>query len=1087
MRVGILGPLEVLIEDTQVQVGGARLRTFLARLALDAGRAVTVEALAEAIWWSEQPADRVNALHTLVSRLRRVLADASELRWAHGGYCLDIDPDAVDALHFERLALEGRRALSEGDPRLAVSRLREALELWRGDPLAGVAQTPYVEATVGRLRELRLAAIEDRVEAELLGGTGESDTVAELGELIAAHPLRERLRGLHIKALHASGRRAEALAAYEDFRNFLADELGADPGPGLQDLHLSALRGSLVENERPAREAVSRTGPRTARLHTEPHAGPRTHPHTGPRTGHWTSLTSFVGRENELSQIEADLRRGRLVTLVGHGGAGKTRLATTYAGQVEDSFSGGAWLVELARLNDPADVPSAVVGVLGLREGLLEGGDGPRDTVTRLIDVLSGTETLLVLDNCEHLIDAVARLAEELLARCPGLKVLATSREPLAIAGETLCAVDPLATPEPGAPATEVLESPSIRLFLDRTASVRPDLKLGADAMPVVAEICRRLDGLPLAIELAAARLRALPLEELAARLDQRFLLLTGGSRTVLPRHQTLRAVVDWSWELLADEERRFLTRLAVFPAVITPAGADWVAAPSGHVLDALHALVDKSLLRMLDGPEARYRMLETVREYGLERLAAAGEFAEVRAAHTAFFLRLAERAVPHLHGPDQVRWLSSLRAEHDNLMAALHYACETGDAETAVRLAAALGFFWTAQGDHAEAARRLRRALDVPGPVPDAAWARATAFHLFNLVLSEGPRHPRLVTEAMRRRIREAGRQGADPMVTLAGMLLALMDDDPAAGLVAVGDPVLPGDCWTDAMLRLVRSFMLANSGDMDAMRQELEIAAKEFRRLGERWGLAMALTFLGGSQMALGTGRAAVAALEESIRLMRELGTAGEAFQQRIWLAEARIQVGDVERARAELLETVDGHHSRTPARAAALTRISLCNLALDTGDLAEAERHLAAAARSVEHAHTRDALMIAMLETVRGRLTAAVGDLPTAQRQLAEALRLAREVADLPLVAAVGIGIARLQRRRGAAGRAAEILGASHVLHGTTGTFGRDDARLADELRGDLGEGAFDTAYDRGVALDRDDALALLASSCPASAES
>lgn len=298
---------------------------------------------------------------------------------------------------------------------------------------------------------------------------------------------------------------------------------------------------------------------------------PRTHPHTGPRTGHWTSLTSFVGRENELSQIEADLRRGRLVTLVGHGGAGKTRLATTYAGQVEDSFSGGAWLVELARLNDPADVPSAVVGVLGLREGLLEGGDGPRDTVTRLIDVLSGTETLLVLDNCEHLIDAVARLAEELLARCPGLKVLATSREPLAIAGETLCAVDPLATPEPGAPATEVLESPSIRLFLDRTASVRPDLKLGADAMPVVAEICRRLDGLPLAIELAAARLRALPLEELAARLDQRFLLLTGGSRTVLPRHQTLRAVVDWSWELLADEERRFLTRLAVFPAVITP------------------------------------------------------------------------------------------------------------------------------------------------------------------------------------------------------------------------------------------------------------------------------------------------------------------------------------------------------------------------------------------------------------------------------------------------------------------------------------------------------------------------------------
>ncbi|MEU8343955.1 BTAD domain-containing putative transcriptional regulator [Spirillospora sp. NPDC048832] len=1060
MRVGILGTLEVVVDEERTQVGGSRLRAVLARLALEAGRVVTVESLAEAIWWADVPSDPVNALHTLVSRLRRALGGASELRWSQGGYRLDIPVEAVDALLFEDLAVEGRRALADGRAAIAASHLREALALWRGEPLAGTAQTPYFEAAAGRLRELRLAAIEDRVDAELLSGTAGNDVVAELGELIAAHPLRERLRGLHIRALRDSGRRAEALAAYEEFRGFLANELGADPGQRLQDIHLSALRGGAAEEEPagwPGRAA-------------------------GPRTNLPKGLTSFVGRERELGRIAADLTEGRLVTLTGPGGAGKTRLATAFAGRVAEDYADGVWLVELAKLDDPEDVPGTVIGVLGLREGILDGAEGPRDAVTRLADVLSGAEAMLVLDNCEHLIDAVARLVEDLLGRCPGLRVLATSREPLGIGGEMLCPVNPLLVPEPGASTAALLQTPSIRLFLDRVAAVRPDLAFGADVVETAAEICRRLDGLPLAMELAAARLRALPLGELARRLDERFQLLTGGSRTALPRHQTLRAVVDWSWELLDGEERRFLQRLAVFPATITPAGAERVAAPSGHVLDALHALVDKSLLQVVDGHEARYRMLETIREYGLERLEKAGERDEARAAHAAFFLEFAERAEPHLRGRDQLRWLSALADEHDNLIAALNFACESGDASTAVRLAAALGYFWTMQGDHAEATRRLRRALEVPGEAPEVAWATAATLHLFNLVLSEGPRKPQFVTDGMRRRIRRARGAGGHPMLVLAEVLLALMDNDLDGGLAVAGDPGAP-DPWTDAMARLVRSFLLANSGNMDAMRRELETAVEKFRVVGERWGLAMALTFLGGSQTALGAGGEAVRVLEESIRLMRELGAADEAFQQRIWLAEARIQAGDLERARADLLEAAEGRNLRLSARATALIRKSLCDLALDAGDLAEAERHLAVAARSLDLAPSKDTLLVAMLESVCGRVAAATGDLTGAQRYLAEALRLARDVADLPLVAAVGVGIARLQLRMGRPELAAEVLGACHVLHGAPGAFGRDDALLADKLREALGRDPFDSAYGKGAALEHQGALDLLDASCKA----
>ncbi|QFG24796.1 BTAD domain-containing putative transcriptional regulator [Actinomadura sp. WMMB 499] len=1074
MRVGILGALEVTIGDEHVHVGGVRLRAFLVRLALDAGRVVTVDSLADAVWGPDQPADPVNAMHTLVSRLRRALTGAAEPRWAQDGYRLGIDADAVDALRFERLALEGRRALRRQHAGDAVARLREALELWRGDPLAGAAPTPYLEAAAGRLQELRLGAIEDRAEAELLGGVGGFDLVAELGELAAAHPLRERLRALHIRALHAAGRRAEALAAYEDFRAYLADELGADPGPGLQELHLSTLRGT----PEPSAAGGPAVGPPGV-----PPGGPPDPPQprpAAPRGNVRTMLTSFIGREDELRQVDEGLRQGRLVTLVGPGGAGKTRIATTYAAGAAGDHPGGAWLVELAPLTDAADVPRAVIGVLGLREGVLEGSDRPRDELRRLAEVLSATGALLVLDNCEHLLEGVARMVDDLLGHCPGLRVLATSRELLGIDGERLCSVLPLATPLPGDPPEVISASPSIRLLLDRVASHRPGLSFGPAELPVVAEICRRLDGLPLAIELAAARLRTLPAGELATRLDERFRLLTGGSRTALPRHQTLRAVVDWSWELLDEAERRFLQRLAVFPGTIVPEGAERVGEPPGHVLEALALLVDRSLLQVVEGPEARYRMLETIREYGLERLAEEGELTGTRAAHARYVLESAESSVPRLRGPEQPRLLRLLSDRHDDQMAALHEFGETGDAAGAVRLAAALGLPWTMRGDHAEAARRLRRALSVPGPAPDTAWATATAFWLFNLTMSEGPGHPDAVTGELRERIRRGLDERANEAFVLAGMALALIDNDlEAARTVAAGGPP-PADPWTRAMIRLTGAFLHANDGDMEAMSREMAAAVEDFRQAEERWGLATALTFVGGSRQALGDDRGAVAALEESVRLMRELGLGDAAFQQVIWLAEARSRLGDLQRMRSELLEAVASDRPR-PAHAAALFRISLAKLALDAGDVEDARRQLAEADRGLRSASAQEPLTLAMLESVRGRLLIVTGNLAAAGRHLAVALDAAADAPDVPLVAALGVSAAQLRHRQGDAKGAAELLGACRALHGLSGDHDPDTAALAGELRAELGAEAFELAREHGAALERDGALALLRRSC------
>lgn len=851
MRYCILGTTRALRDDgTAVPIGGARLRALLTVLALHPGRTVPAGVLVGEVWDGDPPADAAGALQALVGRLRRALG-RSAVESVESGYRLAAPPDAVDLHRFERLAGEGSRALEEGDAVKAVTVLDEALALWGGSPLADL---PDRAAPASRLESRRLGARRARLEAlRLLGRADEA--LWELAALCAAHPLDEPLQALRIRALRDAGRMAEALAAYDEVRTVLSERLGTDPGPELRGLYGELLHQEAAPaapqppaphpGQAPEEHPVPGKQPTRPPPQPSPPSSPQPSP---PASGNLRArLTSFVGRDPDIAALREDLTRTRLVTLLGPGGAGKTRLSQETAEAAADAWPDGVWLAELAPVDDPAAVPEAVLSAVGARDTVLRGAGaeelraftepGGGDPLVRLTEYCSRRRMLLLLDNCEHVVDAAAALADHLLTHCPQLTVLATSREPLGVPGEFVRPVEPL--PDPMA----------LRLLAERGAAARPGFRTDTDeeTAAACAEICRRLDGLPLAIELAAARLRMLTPRQIADRLDDRFRLLTSGSRTVLPRQQTLRAVVDWSWELLDGAERAVLRRLSVFAGgcgiaaaeevCALPAPADGVAVGPLDVAALLGSLVDKSLVVAAPGEDAemRYRLLETVGEYAAERLAEAGERDAVERRHLVHYREFARTTGPKLRGAGQRQAIELFRREYENLRTALRHAVAAGEEQEGLCLVLSLSWYWMMRDLNADA-RQWAEAVAALGPDPFAPPGVRAPSLLERTTDRPPPWEPEQVAEARRG-------VGLIQLVSMDHAMDEWLTPEGQERLQVISRTYRAGQPQTCRTPGSLWMFSILLTGEVDELRELMDETVRASREFGYEWELAAAL----------------------------------------------------------------------------------------------------------------------------------------------------------------------------------------------------------------------------------------------------
>ncbi|WP_078965389.1 AfsR/SARP family transcriptional regulator [Streptomyces aureocirculatus] len=923
MRFGVLGPLAVWTTDgTEVAVPGAKVRALLAQLLVHPGHPVSADRLIDGLWGEDLPDHPANALQGKVSQLRRVLGRAepggrSLVESGPAGYALRVTADAVDTGRFA-LLLERARAADGAAAHGAAARVRllgEALGLWRGDAFADFADDAFARGAIGRLEEDRLTAREEQAEARLEAGE-HGPLAADLADLVVRHPLRERLRAAQLRALYRSGRQTEALAAYEDLRRRLSADLGLVPGAELAALHGAILRQDPELTPPPTRHPPAPPtqapapvpAPACAPASTPTSASAPARPEAPAlRTNLPAPVAALLGRDDAVPGVRRLLGATRLVTLTGPGGVGKTRLAVAAAREVADAFPDGVWLAELATLDAESGqgtdaVAEAVARVLGLHE---EPG-APVAALARLTQGLRERRLLLVLDNCEHVVDAVAEAVGALLRDVPDLTVLATSQEPLDVSGERVWMVPPLEL------------ASAMELFRQR-AGLGSGADLGADDAEAVAELCVRLDGLPLALELAAARVRTLGVHGLLARLDDRFALLARGFRGAPARQRTLRAVIDWSWSLLTAPERALLRRLAVpdgwalDAARAVGAGGD---VRDTEVLDLLSRLVDRSLVVAADRPEGpRYRVLESVREYGSEQLRATGEFADVRERHSVHYAELAARASRSLHGHGQREWLNRLDEESPNLRRALDTALAHGATERALTMVNALAWYWVLRGRTTEARHSLDAALrasegagtDVgagtgqaaattpaaPAPSREIATARALALAWrTGISLREG-------SEAT-----DAGADAyADPCVgTGDGVAAATGASGGPAGVDA--SPSGDGHSDGDGQRRSHGhggGHSHSHSADDEPARLMRETLAAQ-RELDDPVGRATALWILGSAQMGAGAVRAGERLVDEALGAFEELGDSWGTAATLSVRARHAIAHGDLDAARRD-----------------------------------------------------------------------------------------------------------------------------------------------------------------------------------------
>jgi predicted ATPase/DNA-binding SARP family transcriptional activator len=884
MEFRILGLLEVVLDGRALELRAAKVRALLGMLLISPNRVVSIERLAEGLWGYDHPPSAVNTLQGYMSQLRKALRGDS-IQTRSPGYLLAVDEDRIDAIRFERLLDEGRRARASGHPNRAVSVLGQALGLWRGEALADFTYAEWAQTAIARLQEQRLVATEEWIEARLELGE-HSEVLAELDGLVTAHPLRERLWAARILALYRSGRQADALRAYQELRRALGEELGIAPSPALAALEESVLRQRASLEWRP-----------------------------GDRLSHLpVARSTFVGRDQELIELKKLVQETALLTVVGAGGIGKTRLAVEVAGALSGDYE-EVRLAELAALTDPALVVPEIARACDVRE---ETGRALLDT---LVDALRMRHLLLVLDNCEHLVETAAGVADAILRGAPHVSILATSRQPLRIEGERVWRVPSLPVPLTDNLAPESLLSfDSVRLFATRAADIDARFKMTPENASAVAQLCRRLDGIPLALELAAARIATLSPAQIAARLDDRFRLLRGGSRAAMPRHQTLSAAVEWSYDLCSMPEQCLFRRLSVFAGGFSLAAAEAICAddllPNDDILDRLAGLVDRSLVLVhLSGGEPRYDLLETLRAFGSERLSATGERRAVQDRHLQFYFDLATRAeagIRRARGPEashasQHAWLDLLELEHDNLRAGLMHAVGTEDG---IRLAAALGRFWDLRNHFTEGQGWLLRALAAPGG--EADHHRLQGLNALATLLIRSGQYVK-AQELFNEALQGATRLGDEELMAtaltglggLAGFRTELalsrqLHEDALEKWRAVEDDY--GVAWALGSL----SWVASNQCDFVVARQLQEQSLAIRRAIGDEQGVAWSLASLARVAMAQGDHAEGRRHLEEAVTMCGRLGYQSDMLVAQIHFGELERASGNLDRARSLLEES-------------------------------------------------------------------------------------------------------------------------------------------------------------------------------------
>lgn len=1009
MQFGVLGPLAVTTDAGEpVVVPGTKVRALLADLLANRNQVVSADRLIDDLWGDDAPANPAGALQVRVSQLRKALNDAEPgarelVESRPPGYLLRVD--AVDVGRFDELA------------RCAdVERLTEALALWRGEAYADVADAEFVRAEAARLAEQRLVVQERLAQARL--ARGEHDLVAaDLAELVAKHPLREGLRAVQLRALYAAGRQSEALESYAELRARLAEELGLDPGPELVALHRRILEQDAGLNAPPRAAVIRNNLP--------------------------APLDELIGRAEALAELGALLPRQRLVTLVGPGGVGKTRLATETARAA--SCPDGVRLVELAPL--PAGderVAEQVLGALGAHEA----AGTTVSPADRVVTALRHRQLLLVLDNCEHVIEPVAELVARLLRDVPGVSVLATSREPLGLTGELLWEVPPLPVPDDG-DLDAVRRSAAARLFVARAAAQQRGFRLDGQTATVVAQLCRRLDGLPLALELAATRVRALGVRGVVDRLDDRFRLLTTAQRDVPPRQRTLTAVIGWSWDLLDESDRVVLAQLAVFPDGCTPEAAEEVCRTD---LDALARLVDRSLVVLDDsGAAPRYRLLESVAAFCLERLTDADG---VRGRHATYYTELAERADPGLRGADQQRWLALLDTELANLRSALANG-------GGLRLAVALSWYWFLRGRLTEA----RRALAVPGDPEQEA--RAAPWRV-GFALSQGEV---IAPDDVRAAV------AVDP-------------DSPAAwfaanaaiehGDLALVSELLPttADPWTEAAVLTSLAHIAHANGDQSTLERTATRSAALFADLGDRWGRLRATDWVGGLADMRGEHERAAALHREGLRWAEELALWPQVCAELSWLAWLAVQTRDYAQGRELAERAYDLAVEQGSPGALIFAEMSLGLAARRDGKLDLAVTHLSHLA-DLGRGESQTALYLPMVLVELGYAVEQGGDPDAALALHIEAFEVAEAMATMRDAVGPLEGMAAAVRSPEVAAR---LLGAAAAARLATQSPAapaeRDDTdRVTARLRAELGPERFDALLAEGAQLSPGEARAQL----------